>query len=106
MTSYIDKSAWARQHLSRLLGDGFCIESVPGGAGDFGNLDGFEFNSDRFGGYLYFWSSGNIEFHLVDYESGNEVVPITLVGPTEYVATEDAIGVLVENIARLKAKGG
>jgi hypothetical protein len=104
MTSYIDKSAWARQHLSRLLGEEFEIESVPAGVGDFGNLDGFQFNSDKFGGFVYFWSSGNIEFHLVDYERGNEVVPITLVQGNEYESTEAAIGRLTESIARMKTQ--
>ena len=104
MTSYTDRSAWAKEHLSRLLGDGFEIESVPSGVGDFGSLDGFQFNSDRFGGFVYFWSSGNIEFHLVDYESGNEVVPITLVQGNEYESTEAAIGRLTESIIHLKTK--
>lgn len=105
MTSYIDKSTWARKHLSHLLGDEFEIDSVPAGVGDFGDLDGFQFNSDKFGGFLYFWSTGVIEFHLVDYESGNEVVPITLVQSVEYEDTGAAIGRLIENIIRLKAKG-
>ncbi|RYZ19921.1 MAG: hypothetical protein EOO16_18470 [Chitinophagaceae bacterium] len=105
MTSHADRSAWARQHLTLLLGERFEIESVPIGSGDFGELDGFQFNSSEFGGFLYFWSSGVIEYHLVDYKSGVEIVPITLLNINEDESTEAAIEGLLTGISRLQPLG-
>ena len=105
MISHTDRSAWARRYISLLLGDGFEIESVPAGSGDFGDLDGFQFNSDQFGGFLYFWSSGMIEYHLVNYKSGIEIVPITSLNIGEDETTEAAIAGLAKGISHLRGDG-
>ena len=46
--------------------------------GDLGDLIGIEFNSDKFGGYIDFWSNGFLAFQLLNYESGNDIVEDTL----------------------------
>jgi hypothetical protein len=69
---------------------------VSGRQGDFGDLEGFEFNSERCGGFLYLWSSGNCEFHLVDYVRSVEVIPIT----QRMIATADDADELLSGLGR------
>jgi len=68
----------AQAHLADILGGQFQYKVVSGQRGDFGDLEGFEFNSERCGGFLHLWSNGNCEYHLVDYIRSFEVIPITL----------------------------
>ncbi|MFN3301339.1 MAG: hypothetical protein ACK41Z_14225 [Sediminibacterium sp.] len=42
--------------------------------GDLGELNGIQFDSEKKGGYIYFWSSGYIGLQLVDYEKGEEII--------------------------------
>ncbi len=78
MNSLLARCQLAQAQLVATLGDQFEFKNVSGRQGDFGDLEGFEFNSERCGGFLHLWSSGNCEFHLVDYVRGVEVIPITL----------------------------
>ncbi len=42
--------------------------------GDFGDLNQVEFNSQRTGGEIDFWSSGWLGIHFVDYIKGEELL--------------------------------
>lgn len=77
MNSLLARCQHAQVQLTATLGDQFEFKMVSGRQGDFGDLEGFEFNSERCGGFLYLWSSGNCEFHLVDFVRSVEVIPIT-----------------------------
>jgi hypothetical protein len=77
MNSLLARCQRAQVQLAAILGDQFEFKQVSGQRGDFGDLEGFAFNSERCGGFLYLWSSGNCEFHLVDYVRSVEVIPIT-----------------------------
>lgn len=91
MNSLLARCRRAQAHLAATLGERFEFKNVSGKQGDFGDLEGFEFNSEQCGGFLYLWSSGYCEFHLVDYVRSIEVIPITL----RVIATaEDADEVL------------
>lgn len=78
MNSLLGQCQRTQAQLAAALGDQFEFKMVSGRQGDFGDLEGFEFNSQRCGGFLHLWSSGNYEFHLVDYIRGVEVIPVTL----------------------------
>lgn len=77
MILHVERSNWAKDILLPVLSDQCEIKLVTGEKGDFGDLDGFQFDSERFGGFLYFWSSGMVEYHLVNYKDGIEILPIT-----------------------------
>lgn len=77
MNSLLARCQRVQVQLAATIGDQFEFRQVSGRRGDFGDLEGFEFNSERCGGFLYLWSSGNCEFHLVDYAHSVEVIPIT-----------------------------
>ena len=68
----------AEAALLSVFAGAFEVKVISASGGDFGDLKGMQFDSERCGGYLYFWSSGTIEYHLVDYELGEEIVPITM----------------------------
>ena len=87
MNSLLARCQRAQTQLAAALGDRFEFKSVSGRQGDFGDLEGFEFNSRQCGGFLHLWSAGNCEFHLVDYVRGVEVIPVTL----RMVATADDV---------------
>jgi len=86
MITHKIRAEWARCHFVSLLGKEFEVKSIAAENGDFGDLDGFEFNSEIYGGFLYFWSSAILEYHLVNYKTGMEVIPITVKG----IETEDS----------------
>ena len=46
--------------------------------GDFGSLNQIEFNSEKQGGEIDFWSTGWLGFHLVDYIKGEELLNVFL----------------------------
>ncbi len=69
--------------------------------GDFGKLSGIHFDSDRLGGFVYAWSSGRIEFQLVDYQAGEQIIPITVV-TVEYGDISEVGDILVAEISKLK----
>jgi hypothetical protein len=51
--------------------------------GDFGALNQVEFNSEKMGGEIDFWSSGWVSIHLVDYVKSNELINVFL-KPEQY----------------------
>jgi len=85
------------------LGDEFQIKGVSGSHGDFGDLEGVEFNSERCGGFLYLWSCGTCKFHLVDYVRSVEVIPITQRLLAAAADTGDVLGMLGQTVVRLAA---
>ena len=46
--------------------------------GDFGSLNQIEFNSQKKGGEVEFWSRGVLYVHFVNYENGDELINILL----------------------------
>jgi hypothetical protein len=83
------------------FGEIFEIKIITADNGDFGDLKGMQFDSDRCGGYLYFWSSGTIDFHLVDYELGDEIVPITIRMDQNDVDAEATVSELIGTIVNV-----
>ncbi len=77
MDDLLALSERAQAQLAAALSDRFQFKKISGRRGDFGDLEGFEFNAERCGGFLYFWSDGNCEFQLVDYVRSVEVIPFT-----------------------------
>ena len=73
--------------MEAALGPKFEFKAISAEQGDFGDLEGIQFDSDHCGGFLYFWSSGSMQFHLFDYQSDTEVVPNTL----ESVDTDEMV---------------
>ncbi|MCA9687497.1 MAG: hypothetical protein KC457_35370 [Myxococcales bacterium] len=47
--------------------------------GDLGALEAVEFNSERWGGYIHFWSSGHVAFELVDCSTGTQIIDDTMI---------------------------
>ncbi|WP_227429538.1 hypothetical protein [Psychrobacter sp. I-STPA6b] len=70
---------WFLDNIISLFGKTMEIDYVDGYDDNFGNLIGFQFNSDEFGGYIYFWSNGLSSYHLVNYFVGSEVIPEKIV---------------------------
>jgi hypothetical protein len=78
MNSLLARRQRAQTQLAAALDHQFEFKSVSGRQGDFGDLEGFEFNSRQCGGFLHLWGDGSCEFHLVDYVRSIEVIPVTL----------------------------
>ena len=74
--SHIERSKNAARLFFRVKKQ-FEIKDIEAECGDFGDLHGFQFDSEKFGGFVYFWSSGFVEYHLVDYKSECEIIPLT-----------------------------
>ncbi|WP_218420068.1 hypothetical protein [Alteromonas lipotrueae] len=68
---------WFNINVKSLLVDDFELKYVDEKDGDLGDLSGVQFDLDKKGGYVYFWSSGYVGFQLVDYEKELEVVEDT-----------------------------
>lgn len=99
-----DLWAWAREHVIAPLGGHLEVKSVSALDGDFGSLKGFQFDSNACGGFLYFWESGVVEYQLVDYKAGVEVVPITTVRMESRESTLEVLAQFSAAIERLKSK--
>ena len=65
--------------------------------GGFGSLNQVEFNSERIGGGIDFWSEGWIGIHLVEYSTGNELLNI-LLNPEQDVEKEESFNKLLQVI--------
>lgn len=65
---------WFNGNIKPLLSEEFELKYVDEKCGDLGDLSGVQFDSDKKGGYVYFWSSGYVGFQLVDYEKEVELV--------------------------------
>lgn len=64
---------WFKNIISPKL-DGFELQYKFFENGDFGSLNQIEFNSNKMGGIVDFWSSGWLGIHLVDYINGIELM--------------------------------
>ncbi|MDR2039449.1 MAG: hypothetical protein LBQ60_16120 [Bacteroidales bacterium] len=69
---------WFKNEFIPLLSQEYKIEYSVFQDGDFGNLERFEIEGNNKGGNIDFWSLGWLNIHLVDYESGNELLNILL----------------------------
>ncbi|WP_230658839.1 hypothetical protein [Psychrobacter sp. I-STPA10] len=65
---------WFLDNIASLFDRNMEIKYIDGYDESFGELIGFQFNNDEFGGYIYFWSNGLSSYHLVNYFVGDEVV--------------------------------
>jgi hypothetical protein len=83
----------ALRYFELTLGSEFEYKSVSAKQGDFGDLEGVQFDSDHCGGLLYFWSSGSIQCHLYDYKLDVEVILNSL----EPMGTDEAIRMFVNS---------
>lgn len=88
MTKYEVRSEWVKNYFQTTFGNKIELKLVHAKDGDLGDLDGFQFDAPNFGGFIYFWSSDVVEYHLVNYQSGIEVIPITVrdIEPDENIA--------------------
>lgn len=68
---------WFDKNIKPLLGSDFELKIIDVKESDLGDLLGVQFDSDKKGGYIYFWSSGVVGFQLVDYEHDTELVEDT-----------------------------
>lgn len=68
---------WFESKIKPLLSGDFELKYVDDKEGDLGDLSGVQFDSDKMGGYIYFWSSGYVGYQLVDYEKELELVEDT-----------------------------
>ena len=55
------------------------IKEISESDGDFGSLEGIQFDNSAKGGYIYFWEKGLMDFHLFEYRTNEEIVPTTMV---------------------------
>lgn len=90
MNSLLARRQRAQDQLAATLGNRFQFKAFSGQQGDFGDLEGFEFNSERCGGFVHLWSNGTCEYHLVDYVRGVEIIPITH-HPLVTIADDDEV---------------
>lgn len=65
---------WFNENIKPLLGSDFKFTFVNKKDSDLGELSGVQFDSDKKGGYIYFWSSGFVGYQLVDYDKELELV--------------------------------
>ena len=70
--------------------------------GDFGDLEGAQFNSNEKGGYIYFWSSGYVSFQIVDYLIGEEIIKDTLIEVKEDIQLNDILKDFLEKLNNSK----
>jgi hypothetical protein len=100
MISIDERMERARAVFLSQFGNAFEVKEVSASGGDLGDLRGMQFDSDQCGGYLHFWSSGSIEFHFVDYELGDEVLPITIRNELTEAGAEAVVSMLFGVIAK------
>lgn len=70
---------WFKHDIAPRLMRDYEIKYSSASKGDLGALEAVEFNSEKRGGYIHFWSNGYIGFQLVDYDSGDEIVEDVIV---------------------------
>ena len=78
----------AKIQASELNTKGFTVEIRMFKDGTFGDLERIDVNSSKFGGEIEFWSSGYIDYHLLDYETGEEYINKTF-EPSEIEKASD-----------------
>jgi hypothetical protein len=74
--TYIERFNSAEKLFDQVR-DQFEVKNIKAEAGDFGDLRGFQFDSEKLGGFVYFWSSNYVEYHLVDYKLEVEITMLT-----------------------------
>ena len=67
---------WFKKEIAPNL-IGFTLKYVNG-EGDFGWLEGVQFDSQQYGGYIYFWSLGFVGIQLSNYEMDVEIIEDSL----------------------------
>ena len=67
---------WFKDQLEDKLTPNYSLKYLKG-KGDFGELSGVQFDSDKKGGHIYFWSLGFYNFHLYDFEKDEDIIPDT-----------------------------
>jgi len=65
---------WFKLKIESSLGVDFEFKYINEKNGDFGDLSGVQFDSEKMGGYIYFWSSGVVGYQLYDYFKDEEIV--------------------------------
>ncbi|MDQ1813294.1 hypothetical protein RBA41_08260 [Massilia sp. CCM 9210] len=105
MTSIFSESRKALDDFEALFSDHFEMKRISASNGDFGELEGIQFDSAKRGGFLYFWSTGMIEYHLVDYEKGEEIIPVAARVVEKKDIEQEYLGVLI-NAIRAEIEGG
>ena len=70
---------WLKNTLKPQIDGLYEIMDISESDGDFGPLEGIQFNSPKQGGYIYFWGNGLLDFHMVNYQSMEEIIPTTMV---------------------------
>ncbi len=98
MASFRTRSKSAQQQMEAAFGPKFEFKAVSAEQGDFGDLEGIQFDSDHCGGFLYFWSSGYIQFHLFNYQSDIEVVPNTLQSVDTGEMVQEYVNFLIQKV--------
>lgn len=53
---------------------GYEVKNVTQTDNSMGDLLGFQFDSEKFGGYVYLWNSGFVGRQLLDYKTGEEII--------------------------------
>lgn len=77
MTQYLSGLIWFESNVKPLLSSDFELIYVDEKDSDLGDLSGVQFDSNKIGGYIYFWSSGYVGYQLVDYQRELELVEDT-----------------------------
>ncbi|WP_250655936.1 hypothetical protein [Alkalimarinus coralli] len=77
MTESLSGLTWFESNVKPLLSDTFELKYIDEKDGDLGDLSGVQFDSEKIGGYIYFWSSGYVGYQLVDYLEEVELVEDT-----------------------------
>ena len=85
---------WFKTEIIPLISKKFSLTYSTFKNGDFGNLERIEFESKGMAGFIDFWCQGWLNIHLVDFESGYELLNV-LLRPDEDAAQ-------IRNIDRLK----
>lgn len=44
-----------------------------------GNLQGFDIENEKLGGYFYYWEKGFLDYSLVDLETGNFLIETKII---------------------------
>jgi hypothetical protein len=74
------------------------IKNISEKDSDFGDIEGIQFDSEQKGGFIYFWSSGYINFHLYDYILDEEIVKDTLIEVDKNGALQDILSDFISKL--------
>lgn len=74
-----DRIKWIKDILSKKSDSYPVVKYFSQKNGDFGDFEGVQFDSERKGGHIYFWSSGIINYQIYDYTLERELVEDALI---------------------------